>query len=279
MSDRSEPGPRRADPSPGRSDSRHAPSKPSSGPSERHAGVFLPLPAATDAARATFARTVTPASPMPAFSTIAVPALLPAATRLFTGLRDNPEIAAALDAFGYDAAAATAGLDLIAALRDAMKAQGTESAEASVATHASIAASAAVRAAYVPHRILARRRQRRGTAGYAALRLAGDVPEGEAEMLAHARHFYETLAGSPELADGIRSINRETLTAALARLDAADLADGSQTKEDGESQRATAIRAGLEARLRAECSELAEAAGIALADKPQLREVLGLLER
>ena len=107
----------------------------------------------------------------------------------------------------------------------------------------------------------------------------GDVPDGEAAMLAEARAFYGTLDTSPDLASGVRSLTPAAIATALARLDVADTADDAQTEEDGESQRATALRGTLEARLRAECAELAEAAGIALADQPQLREVLGLIER
>ena len=217
---------------------------------------------------------------MPAFSHIAVPALIPAATRLLSGARDTKEIADALLPYGYTPAVLTDALARLAEFRAAIATQGTEAAEARIATQASVAASAAVRAAYVPHRVLARRAHPRGTAGYTALDLSGDIPDGELAMLAHARHFYETLAGSPDLADAIRLLSAPALvTAALARLDAADLAEDSQVEEDGESQRATALRARLEADVRAVSSELSEAATLALADEPQLREVLGLLER
>lgn len=215
---------------------------------------------------------------MPAFSTIATADLLPAATRLYTGLRDNAEIAAALAPYDYDAQAATDGLALIDSLHDAITTQGTEEAEKIAATRAADAAIAAVRAPFVRHRRRARRTHPEGSAGYAALNLRGSVPRAEADLLAEARHFYETLQGAPDLAAGIRSLTPEAITDALARLDAAEQAQDTQTRESGESQHASALRGNLEATLRAECSELADCAKEALADAPQLREVLGLYE-
>ncbi len=217
---------------------------------------------------------------MPAFSTIAVPVLLRDATRLLTGSRDNKEIAEALLPYGYTPAVLTDALARLDEFRKAISTQGTEKAEARIATRASVVASAAVAAAYAPHRILARRAHPRGTPGYSALDLAGDIPDGELAMLDHARHFYVTLDATPDLADGIRLLSDPAVVAlALARLDTAGLAEDDQVEEAGEAQRATNLRARLEATVRAVCSELAETATLALADKPQLREVLGLLER
>jgi len=52
-----------------------------------------------------------------------------------------------------------------------------------------------------------------------------------------------------------------------------------QVKESGEAQRATVVRDDATRALRAHAGELAEVAKVALADQPQLREVLGLRER
>lgn len=216
---------------------------------------------------------------MPAFSRLSIPELLPAATRLFTGLRDNPEIAADLKDFGYDRDDADAGLALIAAIRKAIKDQSTEELEKIAASKASATATATVRAAFVVHRRRARRAHPEGTAGYSALDLAGTVPDDELELLADARHFYEALQTSPDLAAPIRNLPPKAVADALALVDAAETADDLQTEESGEAQRASGIVAPLVARLRAECSQLSEDAKDALAPKPQLREVLGLIER
>ena len=216
---------------------------------------------------------------MPDFSNSATADLLLDATRLYTGLRDNPEIAAALAPFGYDRDAATAGLDAITALREAMRVQGTEAAESTLADRASAAATAAIRAAYVAHRARARRAHPRGTAGYTALHLAGGTPHVEAILLADAHRFYETLLDQPDLASAARGLAPATVSDALAAVATAETADDHQTREGGEAQRATALREAAETALRSAASALAADARDALSDQPQLREVLGLMQR
>ncbi len=215
---------------------------------------------------------------MPAFYNIAEADLLVLTTRMYTGLRDNPEIAAALKDYGYGTSAGDDGLALIAALRDAMRVQASETDEKLTAAHVSALATAAVRAPLVRHRRLARRAHPRGTAGHAALALGGPLPSYETDLFVAGRRFYET-ASSPEFAGTVRSLSPEALAAALARLDVAEQAEDDQLRETGESQRATALRQAAEQTLREEAAELAEAATDALLDKPQLREVLGLMER
>lgn len=214
---------------------------------------------------------------MPAFSTLDTPSLLAAATRLYTGARDTPAIADALDGYGYSARDFDAGLALVAALRDAMQTQGTEQAEKITASKAAALASAAVRAPFVRHRTLARRAHPAGSAGYSALALQGSASQDTAAMLAEARRFYETAASQPAV--GVRSLTPAASTEALAAVGAAEAARDAQTRESGEAQRATALKQAAEATLRRGASELAEAARLALADVPQQREVLGLLER
>ena len=160
-----------------------------------------------------------------------------------------------------------------------MRIQSTENDEKLTAGKASTIATAAVRAPLVRHRRLARRTHPRGTAGHAALDLGGPVPSTERALFLAARRFYEAVRDTPEFASTIRSLTPEAVTAALARLDTAESAEDDQIRESGESQRATALRQTAEQALRAEAAELAEAVTDALLDEPQLREVLGLLER
>ena len=216
---------------------------------------------------------------MPAFSTIATPELLTAATRLYTGVRDTPGIRTALAGYDYDRDDVTAGLALIDALRDALGDQATEAAEQRTATAAATAAADAVRRAFARHRTLARRKHPRGTPGHSALRLDGDLPGDDDDMLAAADVFYATLEGAPGLAAPIRNLPARAIDDAQAAIDTAEAADSAQTKETGEAQRATHARQTAERILRAEAAELAEAARLALDDQPQLRELLGLLER
>ena len=205
--------------------------------------------------------------------------LLTLTTRMYTGIRDNADIAAALTDYGYGKTAGDDGLALVTALRDAMRVQAAEADEKLCAGKASTLATAAVRAPFVRHRRLARRAHPRGSAGHAALDLAGPVPTQERALFLAARRFYEAVRDTPAFAASIRSLTPEALTAALARLDTAETAEDDQIREAGESQRATALRQSAEHALRDEAAELAEAATDALTDQPQLREVLGLMER
>lgn len=216
---------------------------------------------------------------MPAFSTLSTPDLFTAATRLYTGVRDTPGVLDALAPYDYGRDDVTDGLDLITALRTTIGQQATEDAEQRTATAAASAAADAVRRAYARHRTLARRKHPRGTPGYSALALAGDIPGGDSDMLADADRFYATLEGAPDLAAPIRNLPASAIDAAQAAIVAASAADATQTRETGEAQRATVARQAAERVLRAEAAELAEAARLALEDQPQLREALGLLER
>ena len=216
---------------------------------------------------------------MPAFHNMPAADLVPATTRLYTGLRDNTEIAAALEDYGYGKTAGDDGLALVAALREAMRVQSTETAEKLSASQASALATAAVRTPFVRHRRLARRAHPRGSAGHAALALGGPVPTSETDLFAAVRRFYDLVRDTPEFTGTVRSLTPEAVTAALARLDLAESAEDDQTREAGESQRATALRQAAEQALREEAAELAEAATDALTDQPQQREILGLLER
>ncbi len=175
--------------------------------------------------------------------------LLVLTTRMYTGLRDNAEIAAALKDYGYGKAAGTDGLALVAALREAMRVQASETTEKLSASQASALATAAVRAPLVRHRRLARRAHPRGTAGHSALALGGPLPTYETDLFVAGRRFYET-AGSPEFAGTVRSLSPEAIAAGLARLDTAEQAEDDQIREAGEAQRATALRQAAEAALR-----------------------------
>ncbi|HEX9950617.1 MAG TPA: hypothetical protein VGB53_02530 [Rubricoccaceae bacterium] len=217
---------------------------------------------------------------MPDFSKLPIPNLLLASTRLHTGSRDNPEIAKDLLPFGgHDKTTADAALALIDQIRDAIKNQSAEEIEQIAASADSRAATAEAGAAYAVHRQRAARAHPRGTVGYTALDLNGRIATAEVPMLAEARKFHEAFQTNPVLLTGIPALTPEDVEEALALIMAAELADDHQTEETGESERATALVAPLVARLRAVSARAAKDAKDALRDKPQLREVLGLMER
>ena len=217
---------------------------------------------------------------MPQFESMPVDRLLRATHTLYTNARDDAEIAADLVEFGYtNPDDYDAGLALRTAVTDGLSAQSKEAADETLATRAAQRATAQLRARYVRHRSAARRAHRSGTEGYTALHLAGPTPDARDAILSDARHFYDTLTAHPHFHDRIRGLDAAAITDAQALIAALDTATAAQAKESGEAQRATVtLNDALDA-LRAHSSELAYAAQDALADKPQLREKLGLLER
>ena len=206
--------------------------------------------------------------------------LVSAAHTLYTNARANPDIVAEMTEFGYTAPDDyDAGIALVTAFEAATAAQSAEYADQYAATDHARQTSAAVEARYSRHRQAARLAHRSGTDGYAALHLAGPLPDARADLLDHARIFYQTLDARADLLDPIRGIDRTGVTDALALVTAALAAAAAQTAETGEAQRATVPANTAETDLRAHAAELAAVARLALADKPQLREKLGLLER
>ncbi len=213
------------------------------------------------------------------FARLPLADLAAAARALYTGARDSRPAAALLEPYGYDADDYEEGLDLVEELDDLSADQMQEYAEQYAATGTARAALASAEALYGRHRRLATLRHRRGTPGYQALGLAGRVPRADAAFVATAGTFYRALTDDPTLAEGIRGLTPAAIADGLARAEAARTAMDTQSRETGEAQVATRLRDDAVALVRAHAAELAGTAKEALADAPQLRETLGLMER
>jgi hypothetical protein len=216
---------------------------------------------------------------MASFSNAPLPELVASARALYTGARDTPAAHAALADYGYTAADLDAGLDLVEEVEALQGTQAAEYAEQYAATEAAAARHAEVDALYTRHRRLARLAHPRGSDGYRGLGLAGRAPGSEDRLLETAGTFYRSLADTPVLAAGVRTLDATAVADGLARVEAARAAADAQSRETGEAQRATRLRDDATVRLRAHAAELAVVARLALADAPQLREALGLIER
>lgn len=219
--------------------------------------------------------------PTAAFSRLPVADLVARTRSLFTAARDDADIAPLLAEVGYDADALTDALALVAEVDAAERTQKAEYAEQYEATRAVAHATEALRVPYVRHVRLARVVFDKGTRGYDALALAGTRADKGADLVAEARAFYETVRTDAALAAPLARVKLTPAVAAeqLARVAALDAARTAQQVESGQAQQATRARDVAEARLRALAADVAEVAKIALADHPQLRERLGLLER
>ena len=216
---------------------------------------------------------------MPAFSSLNTSALVASARALSPGVRDTPDALSALADYGYTASDVDAGLDLVESAEDEAGHQQAEYAEQYAATEAAQTAVAEMEALFVRHRTLARLAHARGSDGYRGLGLTGRLPGRAPELVAAASTFYRALSDTPALATGVRGLAPAAVADGLARVKAARASMDAQSRETGEAQQATAAQDAAVVRLRAHASEMARVATLALGDRPQLRESLGLLER
>ncbi|MEM1054674.1 MAG: hypothetical protein AAGI52_04040 [Bacteroidota bacterium] len=214
------------------------------------------------------------------FGSLPLSDLVAKSRTLYTNARDDAGINATLTTdFGFDPGHFDAGLALVEEVSALDADQQREYGEQFVATEKAQQAVADLRALYSAHRRLGRAAHRRGSAAYNALGLSGNTPDERARLLADADAFYRAIEDDPTLADGVRGLTPTIVGKARDAVEDARAAMDAQTQEAGEAQRATALRDDAVARLRAHAGELAEVAKIGLADRPQLRERLGLLER
>ncbi len=217
---------------------------------------------------------------MPSPSNLSLAALLSRARTAFTNAA-APDVQAALAPYGLDAERLADLLALVDTAEARAGAQATEIGEQYTATARVGEARGALDALLGRHRQLARLAHRRGTPAYRALALDGRVADAHDALAAQADTFYRVLATTPDLAAPLAPL----------RVDAAAIAEGQgaverlrtalaeQARETGEAQQATAARETAVGALRGAFSDFVAVAKIALADTPQMRERLGLLER
>ena len=214
------------------------------------------------------------------FGSLPIPELIAKARTLYTNAQFDEDIAGPLTTdFGYTPQDFTDGLALVDALAKRDADQRREYGEQYTATEAVQTATSDLRALYTAHRRLGRAAHRPGTAPYAALGPQGDTPDDRESLIRDADTFYRNLETDPTLASGVRGLTPAAVAAGRAAVEAARAATDTQARETGDAQRATATRDDAAHALRLHASEMAEVARIALADQPQLRERIGLLER
>jgi len=218
---------------------------------------------------------------MASFLRLSIADLLRDARDLYTNARDDAEVFAVLSAepWGFTAADFDAGLALVDTATEALKTESREGREARRATHDYDVAVDAVRASYNRHRARLRDRIARDDPDYAGIGLVGEAPGDRETLLKEADDFYGFLSGRSDLLAGVRGVSPEAVAEVQALIEAARTAGSAQTREAGEAEGAQkAQQAAVEA-LRRHAALTAKDAAAALADHPQLRERLGLLER
>ena len=200
------------------------------------------------------------------------------ATTLLANAQEHPEISAALDAFGYDAAALAEGQAFLDAARGLYDAQIREYGEQHAATQALGEATKAADKVYAAHRRLAKIAFKSDAQRKTDLHLNERKPEAFNPWYEQARHFYTALLSDTDAQAQLAryKVTLEAIQAAQAQVEQVMALKNSQEKEKGEAQEATQKRDAAIAALDEWLGDFQVVARIALEDTLQLMEALKL---
>ncbi|MBC8334073.1 MAG: hypothetical protein H8E29_02305 [Anaerolineales bacterium] len=198
------------------------------------------------------------------------------AALVLSNSREQPEIAASLDVFGYDAVVIQTGQALLDTARGLYDAQIKEYGEQHAATQTFLEASAQADKAYAAHRRLARIAFKSDPQRGTDLHLNDRKPRAFNPWYEQARHFYSALladtAAQTQLAR--YKITPEKIQSAQALVEETFALNSAQEAGKGESQDATQQRNTAIKALDEWLGDFRVVARIALADTPQLLEAL-----
>jgi DNA repair exonuclease SbcCD ATPase subunit len=192
---------------------------------------------------------------------------------------ENEEIRTSLQPLGYDEAALQELLDECNRLRTLYRKQQQEYAEQYQATNAYYEAFGALQQRMQRHRRLARIVFDRDSEAFDVLNLADGRENSYRNFTHQVTEFYGVLQDRPDLLEQLApfSITIEDVESALAEYKELQRAKSSQRTESSQAQRATQTRDEAYSKLRGRMSDFTEVVRIATADRPQLREALGIV--
>lgn len=207
-----------------------------------------------------------------------MPAFFAGATTILANAQGQPEIAAALEAFGYDATVLQEGQALLDTARSLYDAQIKEYGEQYAATQAFETACLQADKAYTAHRRLASIAFKADVQRRADLHLNDRKPNAYAPWYEQARHFYTALLADTEAQTQLAKfkVTPEALQATLAQVEQTSTLKSAQEKEKGEAQNKTKQRDAAIAALEDWLADFKVVARVALQDTPQLLEALDL---
>ena len=207
-----------------------------------------------------------------------LPNFLTEAATILTNAREHPEIAAALDAFGYDTAVLQEGQALLDVARSLHDAQIKEYGEQHAATQAFTEIVEQADKAYAAHRRLAKITFKGDAQRNTDLHLNERKPRAFNPWYEQARHFYTALLADTEAQTQLAKfkITLEALQAAQSQVEQALSLKNAQEQEKGEAQEATQKRNTAIEALDEWLADFKVVARIALEDTPQLLEALKL---
>lgn len=197
-----------------------------------------------------------------------------------TGHVSDPEIIAALEAFGYDDAKRTDGMNLLASANATLVTVQEARAAQLAATQAVKDAEKLARTAYADLATVARTVLKGNTAALASLGLnSGPAPKGTAAFLLAADKLFAGATTAPQtVKDTLAGVgyNAAKLASEQAKIAALHTTNQAQEQAKGTSQNLTPEQERLLAELDSYTSQLRKLARIALRATPQLLEKLGM---
>jgi len=194
---------------------------------------------------------------------------------------NDENILGRVSAFGFDAEKLNEGLTLLNEADAAQKDQNIQYAEQFEATQRANSLKEEFDKTYGMHRDIARAMFQDETGYWEMLHLTGRRRNGKSEWLRKARDFYSNIKDNEALINRMSPMGftTEYLDSRLAELDEIEEAMRQQVRETGEAQQATVDRDEKLDELQDWVNVYKSVAKLALMDKPQLLEKLGLLVR
>ena len=191
----------------------------------------------------------------------------------------QPQIASTMAEFGYDSATMAIGKAKYNEARLAYDSNKTETDEEVAAYAVFEAKEDQLAKIYTAHRKKAKVVFRNDTVTAEKLEITGALSSVYTNWLETVRKFYNISVADPAIQTslGRLKITPDDLTAAQALIPEVEAARAAYLKEKGESQDATAKKDAALAKLDDWMSEFYAVARIAMEDRPQLLEALGIV--
>jgi len=195
--------------------------------------------------------------------------------------RANTEIEERLAAYGYTAEKIQVGKDLYDRAQAATQERQREYGDQIAATAALKEAWAQAKNTYNPLRQVARVAFKDDPGMITRLAISGRRKQSLSGWIEQANTFYNNAIGDAEVLNRLSNfgITQEKLVAGKAQVDALLSLNSAQEQEKGEAQQATKTRDEAIDALSDWLDDFLDIAEVALADRPQLLEALGVLAR
>jgi hypothetical protein len=197
-----------------------------------------------------------------------------------TNATTDDEVKALIAVFGYDETRMTAGTSLLEAANQLQQVQQKEYGDQFQATDAFKTMWAQADADYMRFVKIARIALKEDHAAFQKLALSGIRKNSFSGWMAQAKQFYLNALDDPAVIAkmGEFGMTQEKLETGKSLLEQTEQANATQKKEKGEAQQATLNRDKAVDDLEAWLSDFIAITRIALEDKPQLLEKLGIVE-